>query len=942
MQILRCCKFLSNKSVYTNAQTVEAGQRANVVKYNVRLVFGEKMKFFCIGRICSALLTCLLLTTSVSVLAATPSPQMMAQLQQMSPREQKALAKQYGIELPQGIGGVQQQADPGVLGAPGEPVEVFDRVPRYFDGLDRRSDEQFRRYQRGLQSDKDELERFGLSIFDREISTFSPVDDMPVPENYALGPGDSVNVLLYGKEQEELLLMVNRDGSLQFPRLGSINVAGLTFADLKAVIEDRVKRQFVGTNAVVSIGKLRSINVFLAGEVIAPGSYSVSGLSTVTQVLYAAGGVTDIGTMRNIQVKRQGKAVVSFDMYDLLLRGDTTSDIRLSSGDTVFVPVMDSLVSVDGEIRRPALYETLPSESVDSLLQMAGGISAQGYSRSASISRYAPGETSRSRIQLNLEDETDLAISVFDGDFLEVGRVKEDIRSQVVLRGAVARPGGYAWKEGLRVSDLLTSIDDDLLNETDLNTGLVVRRTGLGLDVDVLGLSLVDALGEPGTAKDLLLQAQDEVLIFSLPYFNDSYKALRENLEDSPDGGSKKESTDLSERGEILRQEMNEEGAFTQLLVNEESEEDEKEDRLDLIEEVVFRLQAQSKTPSTTNLVTINGDVRLPGTYPLLQSREISELIELAGGFEASAYLDRAEVTRLSFEADGTAILRTIPIPLADVLSGTSEFSLEPRDQIQIRRIPNWSYGDVVSIAGAVVSPGEYPIAPGETLYSILERAGGLSQVAFAEGAVLIKTSAKKREQEQIRKLVATIQRNEISRNRTRENEDNLSNNQSGVTSREELIELLLDEDVGGRVVIDLPAILVGDNSADIGLQAGDSLFVPEFSNTVSVIGEVREPGTFRFQQDRTVNDYVEYAAGASTRALAKEIYVVRANGGVERLGGARKLFKFDSTRSLGIRPGDTIVVPVNEDYQPTLTRYREVTTVVFNSIASLFPLFRL
>jgi len=455
-------------------------------------------------------------------------------------------------------------------------------------------------------------------------------------------------------------------------------------------------------------------------------------------------------------------------------------------------------------------------------------------------------------------------------------------------------------------------------------------------------LSLVDALGEPGTAKDLLLQAQDEVLIFSLPYFNDSYKALRESLEDSFEAGNDKESIKLREQDEILGQDTKKTRAFSQFLVDEESEEEEKEDRQDLIEEVVFRLQAQSKTPSETNLVTVSGDVRLPGTYPLLQSREISELIELAGGFEASAYLDRAEVTRLSFEADGTANLRTISIPLADILSGTSEFSLEPRDQIQIRRIPNWSYGDVVTISGAVLSPGDYPIAPGETLASILTRAGGLSQVAFAEGAILIKTSAKKREQEQIRKLVATIQRNEISRNRTRENEDNLANNQSERTSREELIELLLDEDVGGRVVIDLPAILAGNESADIGLQAGDSLFVPEFSNTVSVIGEVREPGTFRFQQDRTINDYVEYAAGASARALAKEIYVVRANGGVERLGGGRKLFKFDSTRNLGIRPGDTIVVPVNEDYQPTLTKYREVTTVVFNSIASLFPLFRL
>ena len=896
------------------------------------------MKLLSSRRICTTLLLGMLLNIPASVLAVTPSPQMIAQLQQMSPREQKALAKQYGIELPRGIGGEGvRQSDAGVVGEPGESIEVFDRVPQTFDDFDSLLGEQGRRDLRNLEDG--ELKRFGLNIFDREISTFSPVDDMPVPENYALGPGDSVNVLLYGKEQEEFVLMVSRDGKLQFPRLGSISVAGMTFADVKGVIGDRVKRQFVGTSAVVSIGKLRSINVFLAGEVIAPGSYSVSGLSTVTQVLYAAGGVTDIGSMRNIQVKRQGQVVATFDMYDLLLRGDTTNDIRLSSGDTVFVPVLNSLATADGEVRRPALYETIPNENVESLLQMAGGVSAQGYSRSASISRYATGEASRSRVQLDLDDEADLATTVFDGDFLEVGRVKEEIIGEVVVRGSVARPGGYAWRRGLRISDILSSVDDDLLSETDLNTGLVVRRSGLGLEVDVLGLNLLEAINKPGSNSDLELYVQDEVLIFSLPYFNDSYKVLRADSEAISDGRSQDEDGQLANQSDLG---MAGDGGEAFLADSRASEEGEREDRQELIEEVVFRLQAQAKTPADTNLVRVSGDVRLPGTYPLLRSREIAELIELAGGFEASAYLDRAEVTRLGFEADGSANLTTISISLVEILEGNSEFKLKPRDQVQIRRIPNWSYGDSVTFSGAVVSPGDYPIAPGETLLSILGRAGGLNEVAFAEGAILIKTSAKKREQEQIHKLVSSIQRSSISRNRTRENEDNTSGNQPELSSREDLVELLLDEDVGGRVVIDLPAILAGDERADIQLEAGDSLYVPEFSNTVSVIGEVREPGTFRFQEGRTVDDYVEYAAGASTRALAKEIYVVRANGGVERLGGGRKLFKFDSARNLQIQPGDTIVVPVNEDYQPSLAKYREVTTVVFNSIASLFPLLSL
>ena len=873
------------------------------------------------GRIVKFLLSGLLLNISVSASAITPSPQMIAQLQQLTPREQQALAKQYGFELPgRTVGGGFQPVDPGVVGEPGEAIDVFDRVLQPFSEFELK-DRSLNSGLKDFEEDDGELKRFGLRIFDQEISTFSPVDDMPVPENYALGPGDTVNVLLFGNEQDQLLLVVNRDGSLQFPRLGSINVGGLTFADLKVVVEDLVRRRFVGTSAVVSMGKLRSINVFLAGEVAAPGSYSVSGLSTVTQVLYAAGGVTEIGSMRNIQVKRQGSELVSFDMYDLLLRGDTSSDIRLSSGDTVFVPIITSLVSADGEVRRPALYETNEEDTVGSLLQMAGGVSAQGFSRSVSISRYISGDASRTRVQLNLNNEVDLKRKIYDGDFLDVDRIKDDIRSQVLLRGSVARPGGYAWKEGLRVSDILPSIDDYLLNETDLNTGLVVRRTGAGLEVDVLGLKLIDAIAEPGGEGDLILLPQDEVLVFSLPYFNESYKKLRDD------------SLDLDEVGTIERGSRE---------VEEVEKEEGEEDRRDLIDEVVFRLEAQAKTPSETSLVVVSGDVRLPGTYPLLKSREISQVIELAGGFEASAYLDRAEITRLSFEADGTAVSRTISIPLAEILDGENVFKLESRDQIQIRRIPNWSYGDSVAVTGAVVSPGEYPIAPGETLSSIVARAGGLNKVAFADGAILIKTSAKKREQEQIRKLVSTIQRSEISRNRTRESDAGASFSIAEITSREELLETLLDDDVGGRVVIDLSAIMAGDSGADIQLQSGDTLFVPEFSNTVSVIGEVREPGTFRFQQDKSANDYIEYAAGASTRALVKEMYVVRANGGVERLGDVRKLFKFDSTRASGIRPGDTIVIPVNENYQPTLAKYREVTTVVFQSIASLFPLFRL
>jgi protein involved in polysaccharide export with SLBB domain len=269
-----------------------------------------------------------------------------------------------------------------------------------------------------------------------------------------------------------------------------------------------------------------------------------------------------------------------------------------------------------------------------------------------------------------------------------------------------------------------------------------------------------------------------------------------------------------------------------------------------------------------------------------------------------------------------------------------SEFQLQPLDRIRISRIPNWSYGDTVELSGSVVFPGSYPIVPGEMLSSVLGRAGGVAENGFPQGAILIKVEAKKREQEQLERLIASIQRNVLGQSQTREKEGSLSGSDS--KSDLEFLEDVLTEEAVGRVVIDLPAILAGDADADIQLEAGDSLFVPEFNNTISVIGEVRQPGNFRYDSDRSVADYVDFAAGTTVRAETKETYVIRANGSVQRIAMKKSLLSFAPTGLGGLEPGDTIIVPVNEEYQPTLARYKEVSTVVFQSIASLYPLFRL
>jgi protein involved in polysaccharide export with SLBB domain len=201
------------------------------------------------------------------------------------------------------------------------------------------------------------LKPFGYDLFDRELSTFAPVTNVPVPSDYIVGPGDELDVQLYGNQNRFLRLIVTRDGRISFPELGPINVSGQLFTSVKSTIESRVERQLIGVHASVSMGDTRSIRVFVLGEVRQPGTYTVSGLGTITSALYAAGGVKRIGSLRRIELKRQGALVRRLDLYDMLIRGDTTDDAKLLQGDVIFIPPVGPTVSIEGQVRRPAIYE---------------------------------------------------------------------------------------------------------------------------------------------------------------------------------------------------------------------------------------------------------------------------------------------------------------------------------------------------------------------------------------------------------------------------------------------------------------------------------------------------------------------------------------------------------------------------------------------------------
>ena len=356
---------------------------------------------------------------------------------------------------------------------------------------------------------------YGQFLFDNEVTTYAPVDNAPVPDNYRIGVGDSLNILLYGSENDEVELIVDRNGDIHFPQLGNLSVAGMSFGEIREYINRRVQEQMIGVNVSTSMGRLRSINVFMAGEAKIPGSYSVSALSTVSQMLFVAGGPSEIGSLRNIQVLASGQRKSTFDLYKLLTEGNADGDVRLKSGDVVFIPPIKKVVMIDGAVKRPGRYELVENETVDDLILLAGGLENRAFLKKVLLERYNPNDDYPLTVNLDLSDDQSNYV-LQDGDVLRIASVKNLAGNSILLKGAVQHPGKYGWIEGLRLTDIVKSFDQDLIQETDTLRSLIVRRKSKDdQSVTTLDFSLLKAITNPKSEFDPLLQTHDEILIFA-------------------------------------------------------------------------------------------------------------------------------------------------------------------------------------------------------------------------------------------------------------------------------------------------------------------------------------------------------------------------------------------------------------------------------------------
>ena len=865
-----------------------------------------------------------MLVLPIMVFAQGLSPEATSRFQNLPRAQQEALARQHGIDIDSLLAGQSQNSEPSTVGQPSESLrpfvnrraseqDVFDQSNLHFDEL-RAEEEQ-------SSAELEETARFGMDLFNAEISTFSPVDDALVPDEYKLGPGDVLVIQFFGKENEQYSLNVSRQGDISLPRLGPISLAGLSFKDAEALIQRRVEEQLIGVQAIISMGRLRAISVFLAGEVANPGSYAVSALSTVTQALFVAGGISEIGSLRSIQVKRSGRTVGSFDVYDLLVRGDVSGDLRLQSGDVVFVPPYSNLVEVEGAVRRPLRYELTSSETIEDLIRIAGGFNSNAHRQSAVLERNSTVSELPELRNLDLTNKRDLSLGMQDGDLLRIAESTEHFENQVTLEGAVVRPGNYAWEQGSRVSDLVRSIGGDLLPDVDLNYALIVRLKNARRDIEVQQFDLGAAVLNKGSSFDPRLQQKDRVLIFGL--------ADEEILAD--------EQAEEEERLRLEKQmQLVDLGFFSQSdalarleaeILGEPKEIESKEAyrRQDLLKPVLAKLRAQAREGQPVRIVSISGAVKVPGHYPLKQGDKLFDLIRAAGGLTDAAFLDGAEFRRV-VDTSGRVRSEFSEISIAGfgISADPSEnFELQSRDHLTVREVPDWIPEHTVTLTGEVRFPGSYLFGKGESLGDVLERAGGLTEDGFAAGALFTREVIRERETEQAKQYAEQIIGSYAAATLTREEL------QSNYEEIQQISQRLETYDGIGRMVIDLESIIAGDGAADVSLLDGDELIIPQRSNSISVVGEVQRAATHSYQSGFDLDDYLELSAGVTKRADKRSIYVVKANGSVFSYGSRKHWFQF-SSRDSRLEPGDAIVVPIDNEYQDRFSFWADVTQILY------------
>jgi len=713
------------------------------------------------------------------------------------------------------------------------------------------------------------LKPFGYELFSGRTSTFAPATDVPVPAEYIVGPGDTIEVQLVGTAKGRYSLVVGRDGRISFPELGPIVVGGQSYEAMRRVIEGRVRDQLIGTQVSIGMGELRSIRIFVLGDAETPGSYTVSGLSTITNALFFSGGVKRIGSLRKIELKRNGQTVSRLDLYDLLLKGDTRADVRLQPGDVIFIPPVGATVSVSGAVRRPAIYELSTETTAQDLVTLGGGLSPQADPRLATLER-VNAQRERVTLDVNLVQTGQQSPSLQSGDVLRIPEIRPVLEDSVTLAGYVYRPGEFQFRAGMRIVDLLPTVDE-LQPNADQHYLLIRRELPPSRRITVFSVDLAKAIANPASAANFALAPRDRIYVFDMESGRDR-----------------------------------------------------------IIEPLMRELRMQSGIDEPTREVSIAGKAKVPGKYPFEPGMRVADLIRAGGTPDEAAYGGQAELTRYTVTNGESRKAELIQVNLRKALDGdpSANIELQPFDYLVIKELPLWGAQEEVEVAGEVKFPGRYPIHRGETLRSVMERAGGLTDLAFMEGAIFTREELKERERKELDSLARRMESDIAQVSLMSAQEVGKDANQS-LNAGQQLLANLREAKPVGRLVINLERSSRANASPeeDIVLKDGDRLLVPRITQEVTVIGEVQSTTSHLFRRDLSRDDYIDMSGGLTPRADDKHIYVVRADGSVVTRSGSA----WFNSGGVDIRTGDTIVAPLDTERMRPLPLWQSVTSIIYN-----------
>lgn len=677
-----------------------------------------------------------------------------------------------------------------------------------------------REYLEMLQNkDKNIKKVFGRDIFNNKELTFEPSMNISTPQNYILGPGDAVFIDIYGASQKTINNTVSPDGTVTIEGFGPISVSGLTVSQANKKLRNTLGARYSSSKINLTVGQTKTIMVNVMGNVNAPGSYTLSAFATVFHALYMAGGINEIGTLRNIKVFRNGKQITAVDIYDYILNGKLTGNIRLAEGDVIMVGEYDCLVNITGKVKRPMFYEMKRNESVGTILRYAGGFTGDAYKKTIRLIRKAGTQYSI----YNVDEFEQNTFKLEDEDSLSVDSILPRFQNMVEIKGAVFRPGMY--QVGGNISSVKQLIESaEGVTEEAFTPHAVMHRMKADRTLEVLSVDLQGILN--GQIADIPLRNEDVLYV-----------------------PSKKE----------LQEEQT---------------------------------------------ITIHGEVMYPGIYKYADNETIEDFILQAGGLKDAASTKKIDISRRIINPDATSasdtIAQTYTFSLKDgfVIDGQPGFILKPFDEVYVRTSPGYVEQKNIKITGEVLYPGEYTLAKkNQRLSNVIKQCGGFTQWAYIKGA----------------RLERTITPDERLRMQSVQKMLNAQNNENDTIDISKM-------DFGNTYyfAIDMEqAVKDPGGAADVVLREGDNIFIPEYSNSVKISGNVMYPNTVTYKKGKNINYYVKQAGGYGNRAKKSHTYIIYMNGAVAQIG-----------HGVEIDPGCEIIVP-------SKSRGQKMTTTEAVALAS-------